>query len=144
MNVTATPRIEGQNPIEPLKIYELDFILTGLLVMITLQPPPKKKTYQPVFQKMGQGYSSRYNDHGQHGLDKVFVVGQENSFCCPKTCCQVAIIYPRGSRGSSSWVKPTTFRESKLLGCCGYLGLTPKEWIQIAVFVFFGYDSSID
>lgn len=106
--------------------------------------PPQKNTYQPVFQKMGQGYSSRYNDHGQHGLDKVFVVGQENSFCCPKTCCQVAIIYPRGSRGSSSWVKPTTFRESKLLGCCGYLGLTPKEWIQIAVFVFFGYDSSID
>jgi hypothetical protein len=42
LNVTATPRIEGQNPIEPLKIYELDFILTGLLVMITLQPPQKK------------------------------------------------------------------------------------------------------
>lgn len=142
MNVIATPRIEGQNPIEPLKIYELDFILPGLLVMITTQKT-QIFTHQPVFQKMGQGYSSRYNDHGQHGLDKVLVVGQENSFCCPKTCCQVARIYPRGSRGTSSWVKPTTFRESKLLGCCGCLGLTPnKEWIQKAVFS--GYDSSID
>ena len=34
------PKDRRANPIEPLKIYELDFILTGLLVMITT---PKNK-----------------------------------------------------------------------------------------------------
>ena len=105
------PRIEGQNPIEPLKIYELDFILTGLLVMITLQPPPKKILTNSISED-GTGIFSRYNDHGQHGLDKYLLLAKENSFCCPKTCCQVAIILSEGIEGIQLVGEADTFRES--------------------------------